>query len=103
MSVTKSVFGETKNGERVDSFLIENKNGMKINCITFGAALQAAYIKDKDGKEIDVLVGFDDMAGLRTAHATKTTVKFACTVTAILQQQFGMLLLQTHLPLSFHI
>lgn len=68
MSVTKSVFGETKNGERVDSFLIENKNGMKINCITFGAALQAAYIKDKDGKEIDVLVGFDDMDGFENRH-----------------------------------
>ena len=28
MSVTKSVFGETSKGERVDSFLIENNNGM---------------------------------------------------------------------------
>lgn len=68
MSVTKSVFGETQNGERVDAFLIENKNGMKINCITFGAALQAAYIKDKNGEELDVLVGFDDMDGFLNRH-----------------------------------
>lgn len=68
MSVTKSVFGETSKGERVDSFLIENNNGMKINCITFGAALQAVYVKDKNDNEIDVLVGFDDMDGFESRH-----------------------------------
>lgn len=68
MSVTKSIFGETSKGETVHSYLIENKNGMKINCITFGAALQAAYIKDKNDNEIDVIVGFDDMDGFENRH-----------------------------------
>ncbi len=68
MSVTRSVFGETKNGERVDAFTIENNNGMKICCITFGATLQSAIIKDKNDTEIDVLVGFDDMEGFINRH-----------------------------------
>ena len=37
MSITKSVFGMTKDGKQVDSFLIENNNNMKINLITYGA------------------------------------------------------------------
>lgn len=68
MSVTKSVFGKTANGEEVYSFTIENNNGMKICCITFGATLQSAIIKDKTDKEIDVLVGFDDMDGFINRH-----------------------------------
>lgn len=68
MSVTRSVFGETKNGERIDAFLIENKNGMKINVITYGATWQSAILPQKDGNEIDVLVGFDDMDGFENRH-----------------------------------
>lgn len=68
MSVTKSVFGKTANGEEVYAFTIENNNGMKICCITFGATLQSAIIKDKNDTEIDVLVGFDDMDGFINRH-----------------------------------
>ena len=48
MSITKSVFGVTKDGKQVDSFLIENNNNMKINLITYGATLQSILVKDKN-------------------------------------------------------
>lgn len=68
MSITKSCFGNTADGRQVDAFLIENKNNMKIQVITYGATLQKALITDKQGKEIDVLVGFDDMKGFEERH-----------------------------------
>ena len=68
MSITKSVFGMTKDGKQVDSFLIENNNNMKINLITYGATLQSILVKDKSDNEIDLLLGFDDMEGFENRH-----------------------------------
>ena len=68
MSITKSVFGMTKDGKQVDAFLIENNNNMKINLITWGATLQSILVKDKDENEIDLLLGFDDMEGFQNRH-----------------------------------
>lgn len=68
MSITKSVFGMTKDGKQVDAFLIENNNNMKINLITWGATLQSILVKDKDENELDLLLGFDDMEGFQNRH-----------------------------------
>lgn len=68
MAITKSQFGVTADGRQVDAFLIENKNNMKITVITYGATLQSILVKDKTGKEVDVLVGFDDMKGFEERH-----------------------------------
>ena len=68
MSITKSVFGTTKDGKQVDAFLIENNNHMKINLITLGATLQSVLVKNKDGEEIDILLGFDDVEGFEERH-----------------------------------
>ena len=68
MSITKSVFGMTKDGKQVDAFLIENNNNMKINLITWGATLQSILVKDKDENELVLLLGFDDMEGFQNRH-----------------------------------
>lgn len=68
MSITKSFFGTTADGRKVDAFLIENNNNMKINLITYGATLQSVLVTDKTGKEIDILLGFDDIEGFEERH-----------------------------------
>lgn len=68
MSITKSYFGETADGRQVDAFLIENKNEMKIQVITLGATLQSILVKEQSGKEIDLLLGFDDVKGFEERH-----------------------------------
>ena len=68
MGITKSVFGTTADGRQVDAFLIENNNHMKIQVITYGATLQSVLVTDKTGKEIDILLGFDDMKGFEERH-----------------------------------
>lgn len=68
MGITKSFFGTTADGRKVDAFLIENNNNMKINLITYGATLQSVLVTDKTGKEIDILLGFDDIEGFEERH-----------------------------------
>lgn len=68
MSITKTVFGFTSDGRQVDAFNFENIRGMKMRVITYGATLQSVLITDKDGKERDILLGFDDMKGFEERH-----------------------------------
>lgn len=68
MSISKSLFGTTKDGRDVFAYLIENNNHMKINLITLGATLQSILVKNKDGEEIDILLGFDDVEGFQERH-----------------------------------
>ena len=60
MSVTKKLYGKM-NGKEVYAFTVENKNGMKAQLLEKGATLDKLFVKDKNGKFIDVLVGFDTL------------------------------------------
>lgn len=60
MSVSKFIYG-VMNGKDVHGFIIENKNGLKAQLIEKGATLDKLFIKDKNEKLIDILVGFDSL------------------------------------------
>ena len=62
MAITKSLYGEL-NGVKVHTFTLENKNGMKAEIIEKGATLEKLFVKDKNGKFIDVLSGHDTLEG----------------------------------------
>ncbi len=38
--------------------------------IPYGATLTNRWVKDKSGKEVDVVLGYDDAAFYRTSHAS---------------------------------
>lgn len=61
MSVTKELFGKTRDGQEVYSYTIENKNGMKACVMTFGAILKNLYVPDAKGKCEDVVLGYDKL------------------------------------------
>ena len=63
MSVTKTKFGTTKNGEEASLFTLENANGMKAVVSDFGAVLVKLIVKDAQGKERDVVWGYDTVSG----------------------------------------
>lgn len=60
MSVTKNEFGKV-NGKEIFKFCIENKNGMKVCVINYGAILTELWVPDKDGKLADVVLGYDTL------------------------------------------
>lgn len=63
MKVTKSLYGVTKQGNDVYSFVIENSSGAYIELVSYGATLNKIVVPDKDGVFADVLVGFDTVEG----------------------------------------
>ena len=62
MSTEKSLFG-SYNGTDVNKYTIKNCRGMSFSVIEYGATLTNVFAPDKNGKFVDVLVGFDDLDG----------------------------------------
>ncbi len=63
MSVARTAFGQTTNGEHVDEYILENADGMKVKIINYGAAIVSIETTDVHGHMADVVLGFDDMCG----------------------------------------
>ncbi len=59
--MTKNKFGVTKDGKEVFAYVLENKNGMKAQIISYGAILTHLFVPDKNGKLDDVVLGFDKL------------------------------------------
>jgi len=55
-------FGVTKNGEEITLITLENKNGTKAVVTDMGASLVSLWVKDKNGKLLDVVTGFGTLA-----------------------------------------
>lgn len=61
MAIAKSVFGETSDGEKVYSYLLDNNNGLSAEIITYGGILKNLYVTDNNGNKTDVVLGRDTM------------------------------------------
>ncbi len=57
--IMKKPFGKLKNGQEIDVYTLENKNGLKTGIINFGARQVSLFVPDKNGKFKDILFGFD--------------------------------------------
>ena len=62
MVIRKEMFGEDKDGNTVYKYTVEGENISASFCET-GAAIMSIIIKDADGKDRDVVLGFDDYRG----------------------------------------
>lgn len=61
MGFKKELFGTTKDGKTASLYTVENKNGTVAVYTDFGAILVSLYVKDRDGKAEDVVLGFDKL------------------------------------------
>ena len=61
LSVTTKPFGATPDGQPVQMYRLENNNGMEVNIITYGGAVQSIMVPDKNGHLADVALGFDNL------------------------------------------
>ena len=62
-AIAKADFGETKAGEATEIYTLTNKNGLVAKVTTYGATLVELHLPDKDGNLVDVINGFDNVAG----------------------------------------
>ena len=56
-----NVFGITKDGKDVTEYVIENRNGMEIHLLDFGAILHRIMVPAKDGSKDDIALACPDM------------------------------------------
>lgn len=62
-------FGMTPDGKEARLYTLENKNGMKVRVSDFGAVLVNLFVPDKDGRLIDVVLGYGDAEGYEKGGA----------------------------------
>lgn len=62
VKISKEFFGKTKTGSDVEKYTMQNENNMSVSILTYGGALQAISVPDKDGRPTDVLLGHDTLA-----------------------------------------
>jgi aldose 1-epimerase len=63
LSVTETPFGTMPDGQKVQMYHLKNADGMEVDIITYGGAVQAIKVPDKNGKIADVALGFDNLEG----------------------------------------
>lgn len=62
MTVTTSIFGHTKQGETVTAYRVENRTGMQLTVLDYGATIQSLRVPDRRGELTDVVLGYDTVA-----------------------------------------
>lgn len=63
MNVVTSDFGKTKDGRDAHLYTIKNRNGMSLVVSDYGAVIKSIIVPAKNGKNIDVVLGYDSLAG----------------------------------------
>ncbi|MCU6746320.1 galactose mutarotase [Faecalicatena acetigenes] len=62
---TKREFGWTKEGRTVSLYVLQNKNGTAAEITDLGASLVRLWVRDKEGKRTDVVLGYDTPEGYK--------------------------------------
>ena len=55
----KKYWDKAQSGEEIFLYILENKNGMRVEISNFGATIVGLYVPDKDGKIEDVVMSYD--------------------------------------------
>lgn len=68
MSIIKSNFGKTKEGQSVDLYTLTNANGMTVKITNYGGIVTSLQVPDKNGQLGDVVLGFDSLDKYLEGH-----------------------------------
>tara|TARA_R110000868_G_scaffold366839_1_gene629768 strand:- start:8436 stop:9542 length:1107 start_codon:yes stop_codon:yes gene_type:complete len=61
VSIEKSEFGTTPEGDRVDRYTLKNSSGMTVDIITYGGIITSLKVPNKVGVSEDVVLGYDNL------------------------------------------
>lgn len=75
MTIVKSQFGKTAEGQEVHLFTLRNKHGVVVTLTNYGATVVRVETPDRQGQLANVNLGFDSVAGYEQHGAY-----FGCTV-----------------------
>lgn len=61
VTITKSNFGTTPEGQPVEKYTLKNKRGMEVEVITYGGIITRWTAPNKNGKYENIVLGFDHL------------------------------------------
>ena len=61
VSITKSLYGITKDNKKVDLFSFKTKNGMEVDIINYGGIITSLKVPDKTGEIKDIVLGYNKL------------------------------------------
>lgn len=61
MKISKFNFGKTKAGENVHGIRVDNEKGIEFSAINYGATMTSFKMADRDGKNEECTLGFDNI------------------------------------------
>ncbi|MGM9648404.1 MAG: aldose epimerase family protein [Butyricicoccaceae bacterium] len=67
--ITKSYFGTTHNGDIVTRYTLTNQNGITVHMLDYGCIIQSVIVSDRNGVPLDVVLGYDTLAGYEQGTA----------------------------------
>lgn len=73
-TMTKELFGKSREGQPIDLYTLANANGMKVRITTYGGILTSVEAPDKNGKVNDVVLGFNDLEEYLKGHPSFGTL-----------------------------
>ena len=68
MSITKTSFGKTEDGQQIDLYTCTNANGLVVKLTNYGAIVVSVETPDRDGKLANITLGFDKLDGYLQRH-----------------------------------
>lgn len=74
--VSKEPFGKTADGKDVELYRLKGDGGVVVEIISRGATIRSIMAPDAAGKVVDIVNGFDDVAG----YESDANQYFGCTV-----------------------
>lgn len=68
MSITKSPFGKTEDGQAIDLYTCRNPDGLVVKLTNYGAIVVSVETPDRDGKLANITLGFPTLDGYLKRH-----------------------------------
>ncbi len=59
--MSKKAFGTTSKGVEASLYEISNGGGLRVLLTDYGASVVSIFVKDRDGNERDVILGYDNV------------------------------------------
>jgi aldose 1-epimerase len=74
------LFGTLPNGKAVHSYTLTNGKGLEVSFITYGAAISSLVVAGANGKQTDVVLGFDDADGYVASYGLPSPPYFGAVI-----------------------
>jgi len=68
LPLTSRIFGTLPDGKAVEAWTLCGSGGLRLEIITYGAAVTRLLVPDRDGRLADVVLGFNNLAPYATGR-----------------------------------